>query len=546
MINLQYRIILVHTLLQKKSLKEKKYKTRFMKKITWMFILIIISFTTLAQRQVKIYFDEEWKVIKEESASSYYRIITYNKDNKSGIAKDYFKKGKVQYIGKFLSADVNNPTNDMSDGECVWYYENGMKQRVSKFINGKEIGTRMYFNEEGQITSSIPIINGIPDEENMLQYFYTKDLYSTFKGKIDKKYIDGELTIYDKGDTIIKLLNKATTMEMPIWSIFKPLNKNEKSFVTFEDKFDAEEISNTWHFVSDEKAKVEIANRQLHIIVPNGENFAMPFTEAPFSLNNNDFSISVTICKGSTALTQGLEFGVLDRDNLYRIDLANINGNGSLIYEKMVDGNFVESKKIDKLYYFRNEDNTLAIKKRGNKIIVSTNGIVVYELENPLLLGNGIHLYSFGSKNYNQAYFKDFKARIEVANNIPSHISLKKDGTLYTLPVELNDVLKIDFIFDSGASDVSISPDVASTLLKAGTIKESDWLQGAYYKFADGSIAKSKRFKIKSLKIGDRVIKNVPCSISNSLDAPMLLGQSVLSKFGKYTFDNVNQKLILE
>ena len=79
-----------------------------------------------------------------------------------------------------------------------------------------------------------------------------------------------------------------------------------------------------------------------------------------------------------------------------------------------------------------------------------------------------------------------------------------------------------------------------------GTIKENDWLPGAYYTFADGTTAKSMRFKLKSVKIGDKVVYDVTCSISNSLDAPMLLGQSVLSKFGSYTFDYKNGKLIIE
>jgi aspartyl protease family protein len=51
---------------------------------------------------------------------------------------------------------------------------------------------------------------------------------------------------------------------------------------------------------------------------------------------------------------------------------------------------------------------------------------------------------------------------------------------------------------------------------------------------------------LSSIKIGNKVIRNVNCSISNSINSPMLLGQSVLSRFGKYTFDNKNQRLIID
>jgi aspartyl protease family protein len=158
-----------------------------------------------------------------------------------------------------------------------------------------------------------------------------------------------------------------------------------------------------------------------------------------------------------------------------------------------------------------------------------------------------------GNETMNKAFVKYFSANIllpdELVFGIDKKVNIvkvKKSNGVYSVPVELNGVLKIDFIFDSGASDVSISPDVAMTLLRTGTIKKEDWLEGAYYKFADGSVAKSKRFKLSSIKVGNKIIRDVTCSISNSIDAPMLLGQSVLSRFGKYTFDNVNQKLIID
>jgi predicted aspartyl protease len=113
----------------------------------------------------------------------------------------------------------------------------------------------------------------------------------------------------------------------------------------------------------------------------------------------------------------------------------------------------------------------------------------------------------------------------------------KSSSNLFEMPTEINDVLKISFIIDSGASEISITPDVALTLIRTGTIRESDWLEGATYKFADGSVAKSKRFNIRSLKIGDNTLYNVSASISNSLEAPMLLGQNALSKLGKISID---------
>ena len=90
-----------------------------------LFLLLLFAASTQAQRQVKVYLDEKGKLTKDESTASYYRIITFNKNNKSGVSKGYTTSGKIMYVGKFLSTDLNNLLNDVPDGECIWYHENG-------------------------------------------------------------------------------------------------------------------------------------------------------------------------------------------------------------------------------------------------------------------------------------------------------------------------------------------------------------------------------------------------------------------------------------
>lgn len=129
-----------------------------------------------------------------------------------------------------------------------------------------------------------------------------------------------------------------------------------------------------------------------------------------------------------------------------------------------------------------------------------------------------------------------------VINSVP----MTKTGGVYEIPVTINGVLKLNFIFDAGAADVSISSDVALTLIRTGTVREEDFIGTESYKFADGSIAKSKVFIIKEIQIGNKKIKNVRASISKSLNAPLLLGQSVLNRFGKVSIDYIKKVIIFE
>ena len=93
---------------------------------------------------------------------------------------------------------------------------------------------------------------------------------------------------------------------------------------------------------------------------------------------------------------------------------------------------------------------------------------------------------------------------------------------------------------------MSISPDVYTVLYRAGKIDEDDYIGNATYTFADGSKAKSNVINLKKLVIGDIVLKNVRASISNSINTPLLLGQSALKQLGKYSIDNTNKQLVIE
>jgi aspartyl protease family protein len=139
-----------------------------------------------------------------------------------------------------------------------------------------------------------------------------------------------------------------------------------------------------------------------------------------------------------------------------------------------------------------------------------------------------------------------YKPNFNLTKKLNSVKLVRVNAGVYEIPVELNGVLKINFIFDSGASDVSISPDVALTLIRTGTIKDDDFIGTQTYSFADGSTATSRVFILKQIKIGNTYYKNIRASISNSIDAPMLLGQSVLQRIGKFTIDNNTNTLIIQ
>lgn len=123
-------------------------------------------------------------------------------------------------------------------------------------------------------------------------------------------------------------------------------------------------------------------------------------------------------------------------------------------------------------------------------------------------------------------------------------IKMQTEGGVYTIPCKLND-LKLKFIFDTGASDICISLTEAMFMLKNGYLKDNDFRGTEYYQIANGEIKEGTKVNLRVLEIGGQVIYNVEASIIHSISAPLLLGQSALKRFGKFSFDYTSNTLVL-
>jgi len=124
-------------------------------------------------------------------------------------------------------------------------------------------------------------------------------------------------------------------------------------------------------------------------------------------------------------------------------------------------------------------------------------------------------------------------------------IKMHKNGGIYEIPIEINGV-EMSFIFDTGASIISISTVEVGFLYKQGKITEDDFLGTANFTNANGEISEGTIINLKTVKIGDFILYNVEASVVPNLKAPLLLGQTALSRFAKVSIDYGNEELILE
>jgi aspartyl protease family protein len=124
-------------------------------------------------------------------------------------------------------------------------------------------------------------------------------------------------------------------------------------------------------------------------------------------------------------------------------------------------------------------------------------------------------------------------------------IKMEKKNGVYQVPIWVNDV-KMHFIFDTGAGMVSISETEVNFLIKEGTLTQDDFIGSANFVDANGDVSEGSIINLKSIKVGNRTLYNIKASVVHNLNAPLLLGQTVLEQFGKISIDNKKGEITLE
>jgi aspartyl protease family protein len=124
-------------------------------------------------------------------------------------------------------------------------------------------------------------------------------------------------------------------------------------------------------------------------------------------------------------------------------------------------------------------------------------------------------------------------------------IKMHEENGVRYVPMKVNGQ-ELNFIFDTGASSICISTLEAAILVKNGLLTKKDVIGQQGFIDATGGFSTGTKINLKTISIGDRVLHNIEATIIENPNAECLLGQTALSRFGKYTIDNQNRKIIFE
>ena len=121
-----------------------------------------------------------------------------------------------------------------------------------------------------------------------------------------------------------------------------------------------------------------------------------------------------------------------------------------------------------------------------------------------------------------------------------TEIPFSKEGGVCQVKCVVNE-LPLYFIFDTGAYSVSISMVEATFMMKNGYLKPTDVIGRQRYMDANGNVSEGTELNLRCVKFGESELTNVRASVVQNQKAPLLLGQSVLSRLGQIEIDNARK-----
>lgn len=122
-------------------------------------------------------------------------------------------------------------------------------------------------------------------------------------------------------------------------------------------------------------------------------------------------------------------------------------------------------------------------------------------------------------------------------------IQMEESGGVYKIPCLINGA-KMKMVFDTGASNVSLSENMANYLLENDYLTNNDFIGKGESTTANGDVVNHVSVNLKDIEIAGLHLHNVVAVVIEGQNAPLLLGQSAIGKLGPIEING--NKLIIK
>jgi tetratricopeptide (TPR) repeat protein len=191
-----------------------------MKKLILVSIVIVFPLLCFPQITDTIFYTIQWKPTIIEDSIVFYRIVkTDLKGKPIGKVRDYYKNGKLQWEGKFLSLDP-----EVRQGKATWFYENGKKSQECFYSNGVLVGKQYLWYKDGTLLRVQHYVNGI----SIAQTIIDKKLYN-----FNPDSIKIAISYFERLLNLSLKLDSKTALLFDDWGSYHITNEDYKNAINF-------------------------------------------------------------------------------------------------------------------------------------------------------------------------------------------------------------------------------------------------------------------------------------------------------------------------
>lgn len=131
----------------------------------------------------------------------------------------------------------------------------------------------------------------------------------------------------------------------------------------------------------------------------------------------------------------------------------------------------------------------------------------------------------------------------DIRGPISDTISLLDVGGLSFVKLKVGSQVLV-WMLDTGASELLITKDMEESLKKENILTQENYLGTEEFEMANGTVDSCRRYRINNVRIGKFHLDNIVVAVSEK-GKRLLVGRSLLNKFGSWVLDNRSKTLVL-
>ncbi len=314
------------------------------------------------------YLDSAYVRVRDKSKAVYIRKVKLNPVGAPlGLCTLYFMNGQPMWEAVMTYYDPDDSKNDIPDGVCRTWYQNGNLDSKRTYINGVYNDTSFTWYENGRPKSEIYYTNG------------------TFNGVYNTWFEDGS------PEVIGEFLDG--NLKGNMYTVFDDQGQER---TIFYEGFGTNQLG--WPVADSKDVKVSLDEGILTVVSDSKKNLS-PSVEAPFDNQwNYEIECSMIGEECGEDIFYGIVFGKKDDKNF---QFFAYNNKGEFVAGEYVNGKmatFADPAVSEAIN--RDDSNTLSIRTWGGMIFYTINKEDVYNTFKKDLPGKGIGAYISGKGTF--------------------------------------------------------------------------------------------------------------------------------------------------